>query len=769
MANSSDSEGERVIRFGRRAQDSSSSRESSPVRGQKRSFSPTSDDEDLVIPSIPDDDTPPPPDRPLIRQAVGFGNPATSTTSSMFGSSGFSSSPTTAINTYAASMASSSPSATFLPGQTVAQPRKPKKTARRRPKGTYAEHSSRFRLTDITPSTSEATNPPPVNPPPTFPMQTTSSLVPSAPYQHNMPTFTAQQPSPAPTVVSVNSDGTFRYSTTPPATISASSYSPNSAYSSTNVMPLSSDPKGTKKAGTSKKGGSASTIQLEVSTQPIANTVNAVPGPFMDLQRSQSILSQAPTATATTTSSSYYRRNYDDYEADLHLPSALQKPQTNATKTRRKAGDKSGNTSTKQTQEKEKEKEKETEREREKEKKMIPRRMLTLLMTDMRTEDEDHQLAEVQVPLRPVDPRYPEEGYWANAEDVVEELQNSPCRIDGPAKVYTMRGIYRQFFLRVSVDNKLEVAHANLSASADRTIKIFIEKPAKPGQIPEPPRILRGYRHSPTPEPELETRYMTTTPRSTSGFREHSNSGLSRKRQASKSPTYSPSPPPTAKRQDPRSPKRSRPIDSEEEDEELFRTPMDETGRQWEYESPDDEAQKDPERLHHLIAERLDPLLQMDSEWDNFFAYKAQPQHVPAMLSQYRFIQRMADKLVGRRVPFRSQRHHRIQMSHILAAMQVNDPKYPKYGDDCTETLKLLSLYGPEGTRKQDPRIKEMMEDRRAPEYGAKPIRRFLHVLQEIDEDWNHEQRKQKALESRALAVEQAEQHSPQSQELSMQ
>ncbi|EEB87355.1 hypothetical protein MPER_15308 [Moniliophthora perniciosa FA553] len=90
----------------------------------------------------------------------------------------------------------------------------------------------------------------------------------------------------------------------------------------------------------------------------------------------------------------------------------------------------------------------------------------------MRTEDEDHQLAEVQVPLRPVDPRYPEEGYWANAEDVVEELQDSPC----PAKVYTMRGIYRQFFLRVSVDNKLEVAHANLSVNADRTIKIFIEK-----------------------------------------------------------------------------------------------------------------------------------------------------------------------------------------------------------------------------------------------------------------------------------------------------
>lgn len=45
----------------------------------------------------------------------------------------------------------------------------------------------------------------------------------------------------------------------------------------------------------------------------------------------------------------------------------------------------------------------------------------------------------------------------------------------GPAKVYAMRGRYRQFFLKVTEDNKDETAPANLSISSDRTIEIVVE------------------------------------------------------------------------------------------------------------------------------------------------------------------------------------------------------------------------------------------------------------------------------------------------------
>ncbi|KAK7053356.1 hypothetical protein VNI00_003982 [Paramarasmius palmivorus] len=716
MVNSSDSEGEGAIGFGRKAQDSSSSRESSPARRQKRSFSPTSDDEDLVVPEAPNDDTPPPEDRPLIRQAVAFSAPGGSS------SLGFGSSGTTAINTYQASVpapSSTTSKQTFLPGQSVPPPPKPaRKTGKRRPKGTYPEHSGRFRLTDMTPAAPEVVNPPMVNPSPAFPMQTTSAFMTSAPYYQNTPTFPirASQPSPAPTLATISSDGTFRFSTTPPAsaTLPAPSSQPNMNFPLPNVVlpaPAGSLPAPKPKAGASKKSGSITgAVQSDMPVQPVPPQTNVLPDPSM--QRHEFV----PTQNNTPAMKPYYRRDYNDPPPNSSLPPALQPVNP---KNRRKLAEKSG----KIVPEKDKEKEKE--------KKAVPRRMLTLLIIDFRSGEEDPQLAEVQVPLRPVDPHFPEDGFWANANDVAEELQNSPSRIDGQAKVFTMRGRYRQFFLRVKQDNSWEVSTANLSVKADRTIDIYVEKPARPGVFPEPPRLPQEYPST----PELELRY----PASSSRYNERTDSSSSRKRRASKSPTYSPSPQLSNSKQDPRSPKKAKSIDSEEEDEELFATPLDAHLQQWEYESPD--TDEEPEKLNRLIADRIDPLLQThEKEWEEFFSCKSQPQHVPSMLAQYQFVQKMADK---------------IQMSHILDALHADTRNYPKFGDECTETLKLLAFYGPEGTRKQDPRIKEMMQDRSEPEYGAKPIKRFLHLLRKIDDEWNSEQRKQQDLSMRDSAGEQ--------------
>ena len=45
----------------------------------------------------------------------------------------------------------------------------------------------------------------------------------------------------------------------------------------------------------------------------------------------------------------------------------------------------------------------------------------------------------------------------------------------GPAKVYTLRGKYRQFFLRVSADNVDETSSANIIVTKMRTLDIVIE------------------------------------------------------------------------------------------------------------------------------------------------------------------------------------------------------------------------------------------------------------------------------------------------------
>ncbi|KAI0081286.1 hypothetical protein K474DRAFT_1672034 [Panus rudis PR-1116 ss-1] len=100
-------------------------------------------------------------------------------------------------------------------------------------------------------------------------------------------------------------------------------------------------------------------------------------------------------------------------------------------------------------------------------------RILTVLIEDKRHPDAESQLAEVRVPLRQADD--PEDGYWADAKDVCEELQATPSRIDGPAKVYTMRGKYRQIFLRVTSDGAMDCTSANLKVNKDRTLEVFVE------------------------------------------------------------------------------------------------------------------------------------------------------------------------------------------------------------------------------------------------------------------------------------------------------
>ena len=129
---------------------------------QKRSFSPNSDDGDLVIPPIADDDTPPPSERPLLRQPVAFAwnNSLPSLATAPVD-----------LNTYQASIpnVASSSNTAFLPGQEVPSSALPapktkgsrtKKadgtSAKKRRTVEYSGQTGRFRLNayDPTPSTS---------------------------------------------------------------------------------------------------------------------------------------------------------------------------------------------------------------------------------------------------------------------------------------------------------------------------------------------------------------------------------------------------------------------------------------------------------------------------------------------------------------------------------------------------------------------------------------------------------------------------------------
>ncbi|KAI0049820.1 hypothetical protein FA95DRAFT_1488355, partial [Auriscalpium vulgare] len=100
-------------------------------------------------------------------------------------------------------------------------------------------------------------------------------------------------------------------------------------------------------------------------------------------------------------------------------------------------------------------------------------RTLTILIEDRRTGVDE--LAEVKVHLKPGED--PEGGtcFWTDAKDVCEQLQGGPSRIDGPAKVYTMRGKYRQTILRVASDGTETSQSAFLQVRKDKTLTVYVE------------------------------------------------------------------------------------------------------------------------------------------------------------------------------------------------------------------------------------------------------------------------------------------------------
>ncbi|KAI0812370.1 hypothetical protein BC629DRAFT_934786 [Irpex lacteus] len=100
----------------------------------------------------------------------------------------------------------------------------------------------------------------------------------------------------------------------------------------------------------------------------------------------------------------------------------------------------------------------------------IPR-LITLLIEDMRLKES--QLAEVRVPLK----ERPGDLIWADAVDITEALQAGPSRIDGPAKVSTMRGEFKQIFFRVSANGDVNCSSANVQVSPEKTVKVLVEDP----------------------------------------------------------------------------------------------------------------------------------------------------------------------------------------------------------------------------------------------------------------------------------------------------
>ncbi|KAH7925943.1 hypothetical protein BV22DRAFT_1064026 [Leucogyrophana mollusca] len=723
----SDDNGE--IGRGRRA-NSSSSRESSPaLKKQKRSFTPTSDDGDIVIPVVPDDDADtPPPDGasvPLIRQAVGFSwTPSTATT----------------IDTYQATLPPK-PVAHFLPGQAVPVSKKPgtkaKPKAPRKKKHEYGDgissQTGRFRLT--VPDKAPPPVPAPTPVPATYPG--------SGPYS-SLYRIDAASPSASATISSgasvadITSPALGAHSLAVSGSHYASDYSSNmtSIYDNAAVGSSGSHPpsrsttsippstKGSKR--TKKSSGKRSTRDPGPSNQH-------QPAPQL-LESSQSTHPQPPSGPQ------HYRRDYErtsqqsmnDHShspsprAHSHIPPSNHPPPPAPAPVPQR-----------------------------------PLRMVTLLIEDMRSGVPDSQLAEVKVPLRVLND--PADGFWADAKDICGGLQASPSRIDGPAKVYTLRGKYRQFFMRVSADNVLEVESANLRVTTERTLEIVVEAPVPAGQLPPPPRLPPSITQASESESETpmspygesgstfgpfghdaEMERFPQVPHPSPNKRHPSPSSESTPRggpyghASHYSSSVHGSPSQAAKRS--RHPKRSDhregrgSYNSDAVHSHSHRQPHASGSSSRRSLSPPvmGRLADSPEERDDAITNYIRSAVENDPVWIQYMQSKAKPQRVSEVLFQYRFVQGKVQQLAGDTTPpyWDGAPNCRVEKEHVWRVLRLS----PQWGAECQETLALVNFYGRNGTRYEDSRIVALMDSTEPPK--EKAMKHFVKLLRSIDAGW---------------------------------
>ncbi|KAG2150461.1 hypothetical protein DEU56DRAFT_780115 [Suillus clintonianus] len=690
------SDNDAQIGYGRRGASSSSSRESSPVaKRQKRSFTPTSDDETPVVPApveanadaLSRDGTP----APLIRQAVGF-----SWQPSVL--------PIATVNTYQAVLPSNTNAIQFLPGQAL-----PKKK-KRRPKPEYSAQTSRFRLSQV---------PEPTPTPTPEPLAQPALYAGAGPYSSMYRIINAASPSASVTMSNPSmADGGPPAEAHSPATSSTIASTPRSSYNATPGACNNTNSGQNRTLG--QLGGPTAPAKNKRSRKSAGQRTDQDPGTFTQPSASSRQLQPPPSTMHYQHPGAHYRR---DYEMNLgsRSPStsavSVQEPaRQTSVQERFAAPPASGG-------------------------QMRPLRMLTLLIEDVRSGVPDHQLAEIKVVLRPGEDT--DGGFWANAKEVCETLQAGPSRIDGPARVYTLRGKYRQFFMRVDADNMLEAESCNLGVSKERTLEVVVEAPVPKGRLPPPPRVPCEMQQASGSDSDT-----ALSPSRQQSSRQAMYSGVTRdtrldllsqsdyRPQKRKRPSQSHSSPQNKAPHSPvhrtpspsRTPHRAR--QSRDGDLESSSSSDEDGGRDISPPVPGRHAATEDER-NNAIANFIRSDIEGDKEWPRCMSIISHggPKRVSDVLWTYNYVESRVKEHEDKKTPshWDGAPNSRVQRRHVWRALNLT----PEWGKECRKVLTLVGHYGKYGRRYQDPHVMNEIDSTAAP--TEKTWKRFVKLLHSVD------------------------------------
>lgn len=353
-----------------------------------------------------------------------------------------------------------------------------------------------------------------------------------------------------------------------------------------------------------------------------------------------------------------------------------------------------------------------------------PDHLIVLYMEDTREEPTaEPTMAEIPVPIR-FDPAA---GAWCvNGNDLAMRLQQTPSRIDGDAKLCTMRGRYKQCFARIA-DGAVERCWSSpeLKLPPEKSLQITVEpNPApssrtaslppadhllelgKRGTETRPAQTLPGAKkHITSPSPTLPPAQSTTPPPTPGPSRANDINGW---RVAGSSASTSSCASPQIQAETPHvnvptKPKSTKPKESKPEVNAAIVT--------W---------------LRHRFSTE-DP-----QRYNAFTQSKGKSLPMEDLLQGYRYVAELINQYNDTRTPsdLEGAPDRKISKANIFAALG----RQTSWGSDTETTLALVDLYGPGGPR-EHPKIRAIMEGRYN---GAKEGSvGFLHSLKEVDKDFS--------------------------------
>ncbi|CAE7054450.1 unnamed protein product [Rhizoctonia solani] len=337
-------------------------------------------------------------------------------------------------------------------------------------------------------------------------------------------------------------------------------------------------------------------------------------------------------------------------------------------------------------------------------------------------------MAEIPMPVR-IDPT--SNAWCITGNDLAVRLQQTPSRIDGDAKLCTMRGQYKHCFARIaSSEVERYWIPVELKLAQDKSLVVTIESnpvpSARPASLPPAERLLELGKRGTETRPGHQSLPVAKKPITDSS--------------TSSPPTQSTTPPPTP------GPSRA--------DDIYGSRVLDLSGSSASTSScASPQIQAEALQTHVNVSTKLKSSKPKESKpevnaaiigwlrhqfnvqdpqsYSSFLQSKGKSLPIEDLLRGYRYVASLIAQYNDTRTPteLEGAPDRKISKANIFAALG----RQTSWGSDTETTLALYDLYGP-GKEREDPRIVAIMDGKCAGSREGSVG--FLHTLKEVDREF---------------------------------